>query len=190
MDAQLRLADGCICDQYSITFDCVHLSSNNGVFLYEDLLAILAVRFVMPAHLTMPSQGWARHEVLWHVQALPKTRVSGFEQIHGQTIHLLQILPSGRFMKVHQFGKLCWDDDELVLLEQTHAEELWRSARVRQSPFPFEKHISSHRVCTIVIVNSCLICRVSLGQKGRPHSPCNNILGVGLQHCSVRQGYS
>ena len=62
---------------------------------------------------------------------LLRTTCLSLEQIHAQTIHLLQILPSGRFVKVHQFGKLCWDDDELVLSEQTHAEELWRSAQVR-----------------------------------------------------------
>ena len=42
--AQVRLADGRQLDQYTITDDFVHLSHNSGVYLYEDLLALLAVR--------------------------------------------------------------------------------------------------------------------------------------------------
>ena len=51
-------------------------------------------------------------------------------QIHGQAVHLLQVLPSGRLVKVQQFGRHCWDDDELILSEQAHAEQLWRSSQV------------------------------------------------------------
>ena len=40
----MRLADGRQLDQYTITDDFVHLSHNSGVYLYEDLLALLAVR--------------------------------------------------------------------------------------------------------------------------------------------------
>lgn len=39
----MRLADGRQLDQYTITDDFVHLSHNSGVYLYEDLLALLAV---------------------------------------------------------------------------------------------------------------------------------------------------
>lgn len=81
---------------------------------------------------TLPCQVWgAPIESTPCCNAINEHPCGCIVQIHGQTIHLLQILPSGRFMEVHQFGKLCWDDDELVLLKQTHAEELWRSARVR-----------------------------------------------------------
>ena len=41
---QVNLADGRQCDQYTITDDFVHLSHNSGVFLHDDLLAVLAVR--------------------------------------------------------------------------------------------------------------------------------------------------
>jgi hypothetical protein len=42
--AQVRLADGRQCDQYTLTDDFVHLARCDGVFLYEDLVAVLAVR--------------------------------------------------------------------------------------------------------------------------------------------------
>ncbi|KAK9845772.1 hypothetical protein WJX81_002105 [Elliptochloris bilobata] len=40
----VRLADGQQLDQYTITDDFVHLAHNSGVYLYEDLLAVLAMR--------------------------------------------------------------------------------------------------------------------------------------------------
>lgn len=46
---QVDLADGRQCDQYTITDDFVHLSHNSGVFLHDDLLAVLAVRCEMSA---------------------------------------------------------------------------------------------------------------------------------------------
>ncbi len=55
-------------------------------------------------------------------------------QIHGQAVHLLQVLPGGRMVKVQQFGRHCWDDDELNLSEQAHAEQLWRSSQARTFP--------------------------------------------------------
>lgn len=44
---QVNLVDGRQCDQYTITDDFVHLSHNSGVFLHDDLLAVLAVRCEM-----------------------------------------------------------------------------------------------------------------------------------------------
>ncbi len=40
---QVRLEDGTVCDRYSISNDCIHLSNNSGVYLHDDLLAILTV---------------------------------------------------------------------------------------------------------------------------------------------------
>jgi len=37
----VRLADGRQCDQYTLTDDFVHLARCDGVFLYEDLLAVV-----------------------------------------------------------------------------------------------------------------------------------------------------
>ncbi|CAL8468423.1 g7963 [Coccomyxa elongata] len=85
------LEDGTVCDRYSISDDCIHLSNNSGVYLHDDLLAILT--------------------------------------IHGQAVHLLQLLSSGRLVKVQQFGRHCWDDDELILSEHAHAERRWRSSQ-------------------------------------------------------------
>lgn len=51
-------------------------------------------------------------------------------QIHSQAVHLVQVLPSGRLVKVQQLGKHRWDDDELILSEQADAEERWRSSQV------------------------------------------------------------
>jgi hypothetical protein len=73
------------------------------------------------------------------------------EQIHGQTVHLLQILPGGRFVKVHHFGKLCWDDDELVLSEQAHAEERWRASHVCPSWLSDSAIAPQHAAATLVI---------------------------------------
>ncbi|EIE19430.1 hypothetical protein COCSUDRAFT_48944 [Coccomyxa subellipsoidea C-169] len=94
----VRLEDGTVCDRYSISNDCIHLSNNSGVYLHDDLLAILT--------------------------------------IHGQAVHLLQVLPGGRMVKVQQFGRHCWDDDELNLSEQAHAEQLWRSSQARSAAAP------------------------------------------------------
>ena len=41
---QVRVRTGELCDQYVIADDFVHLSHNSGACLYDDLLAILAVR--------------------------------------------------------------------------------------------------------------------------------------------------
>ena len=54
----MRLADGRQLDQYTITDDFVHLSHNSGVYLYEDLLAVLAVRRGWPSlHLPVDAEG-------------------------------------------------------------------------------------------------------------------------------------
>lgn len=84
-------------------------------------------------------------------------------QIHGQAVHLLQVLPSGRLVKVQQFGRHCWDDDELILSEHAHAERRWRSSQVALIPGCFlpalgpmiglrcpqpsaKSHLDNHRV--------------------------------------------
>lgn len=59
----MRLADGRQLDQYTITDDFVHLSHNSGVYLYEDLLALLAVRR-RRLHLT---QRAARDCTAWNI---------------------------------------------------------------------------------------------------------------------------
>jgi hypothetical protein len=122
---QVGLEDGSVCDRYSISNDCIHLSSSSGVYLHEDLLAILAVgkRCI--------HRGNSAH---LHSQISPYVHVLRSHvcvQIHSQAVHLLQLLPSGRMVKVQQFGKYCWDDDELILSEQADAEERWRSSQVQ-----------------------------------------------------------
>lgn len=44
MPSQVQVEDGAVCDRYTVGNDCVHLSSSSGVYLHEDLLAVLAVR--------------------------------------------------------------------------------------------------------------------------------------------------
>jgi de-etiolated-1 len=79
------LADGRITDQRSFNDDFIHLAHNMGVFLYDDLLAVLSIRF--------------------------------------QSIRILQIRETGRFVDVRTIGTHCREDDELVLNSQ--AQVLW-----------------------------------------------------------------
>lgn len=53
-------------------------------------------------------------------------------QIHTQEVHLLQLLPSGRFLVLHHLGKHCWDDDDMTISEQVDAEARWRRTQVRR----------------------------------------------------------
>jgi de-etiolated-1 len=41
----VRLSDGMIVDQKAFHNDYINLAHNSGVFLYDDLLAVLSVRF-------------------------------------------------------------------------------------------------------------------------------------------------
>ncbi|CAL5221239.1 g3393 [Coccomyxa viridis] len=100
---QLELNTGTVVDRYTIEDDCVDLTANHGAYLFDDMLAVLAV--------------------------------------YTQEVHLLQILPSGRFIVLQHLGKHCWEDDNMVLSEQAHAEARWRRSQglameelVHQSP--------------------------------------------------------
>ena len=55
---------------------------------------------------------------------------TGWLQVYTQEVHLLQILPSGRFIVLQHLGKHCWEDDNMVLSEQAHAEARWRRSQV------------------------------------------------------------
>ena len=43
-DMQLELVSGRILDRYTIEDDCVDLTANHGAYLFDDVLAVLAVR--------------------------------------------------------------------------------------------------------------------------------------------------
>ena len=51
-------------------------------------------------------------------------------QVYTQEVHLLQILPSGRIIVLQHLGKHCWDDDNMIILEQAHEEARWRRSQV------------------------------------------------------------
>jgi hypothetical protein len=54
-----------------------------------------------------------------------------------QTVFMLRVLPSGRFVLLHALGQHCMDDDVLVLEEHEEAERRWRAAHPgRQLPAP------------------------------------------------------
>lgn len=53
-------------------------------------------------------------------------------------MHLLQILQSGRIIVLQHLGKHCWDDDNMVLSEQAHAEARWRRSQVATTHFPLK----------------------------------------------------
>lgn len=48
-------------------------------------------------------------------------------QVRKQLLYILQVLPSGVFVKVQHIGPHCSDDDELVLEMQQERERRWRS---------------------------------------------------------------
>lgn len=48
-------------------------------------------------------------------------------QVRKQILYILQVLPSGVFVKVQYIGPHCGDDDELVLEVQQEQERRWRS---------------------------------------------------------------
>ena len=41
---QLELNTGTVVDRYTIEDDCVDLTANHGAYLFDDMLAVLAVR--------------------------------------------------------------------------------------------------------------------------------------------------
>ena len=43
-----------------------------------------------------------------------------------QTLHILQVLPSGRFVKVQSIGDVCNDDDKLFLDMNEESERKWQ----------------------------------------------------------------
>lgn len=43
-----------------------------------------------------------------------------------QTLHILQVLPSGRFVKVQSIGAVCNDDDQLFLDMHEESERQWQ----------------------------------------------------------------
>ncbi len=50
-------------------------------------------------------------------------------QVRQQTLYILQVLPSGRFVKVQSIGALCNDDDQLVLEMHEEQERHWQNQR-------------------------------------------------------------
>jgi hypothetical protein len=50
-------------------------------------------------------------------------------QVRQQTLYILQVLPSGRFVKVQSIGALCNDDDQLVLEMHEEQERQWQNQR-------------------------------------------------------------
>lgn len=64
-------------------------------------------------------------------QATLALRLSGhaFLQVRQQTLYILQVLPSGRFVKVQSIGALCNDDDQLMLEMHEEQERQWQAQR-------------------------------------------------------------
>ena len=50
-------------------------------------------------------------------------------QVRSQTLHLLQVLPSGCFALVQRLGKWCHEDDELLVSIAHDQERRWREAQ-------------------------------------------------------------
>ncbi|KAL3675388.1 hypothetical protein R1sor_025336 [Riccia sorocarpa] len=111
----VRLSDGHIADERIYHDDFIHLSHNMGVFLYDDLVAILSVRY--------------------------------------QSIRILQIRETGRFVDVRTVGTHCREDDELVLNSQAQEEEkyLEKEAALRKARgLPSQAEVSaSKRLLTL-----------------------------------------
>ncbi|KAK9828644.1 hypothetical protein WJX72_001277 [[Myrmecia] bisecta] len=84
----VSMRDGEVLDNYTIHDDFVHLAHNAGAYLYQNRLAILAIR--------------------------------------SQTVHVVQVLPSGKLLLVQKVGQHCREDDELVLDLALDAQQRWR----------------------------------------------------------------
>eukprot|EP00899_Mesostigma_viride_P012278 jgi/Mesvir1/21050/Mv16541-RA.1 len=84
-------------DQKVLRSDFVQLPNNAGVCLYEDLMAILSLRF--------------------------------------QQIHILQILPCGKFVDVQKIGTYCHEDDQLLVQQAAEREARFQqnAARMRST---------------------------------------------------------
>lgn len=50
-------------------------------------------------------------------------------QVRQQILYMLQVLPSGRFIKVQALGPHCNDDDQLFLDMFEERERLWQQQR-------------------------------------------------------------
>jgi hypothetical protein len=148
--AQVRLADGRQCDQYTLTDDFVHLPRCDGVFLYEDLLAVLAVRAGPPpnkpqgpALLHRTRGSWpsihaavdARDVAVMKPCCSARPELGAARaQMRSQEVHLLQVLARGRLVWLQRLGRHCWDDDAMVLAVQAEAERRWQQAQARARP--------------------------------------------------------
>lgn len=75
-------------------------------------------------------------------------------QVRKQTLYILQVLPSGIFVKVQYIGPHCSDDDEFVLEMQEEQERRWLSQNPQVTPLmtastgflvPHRAHCVSHR---------------------------------------------
>ena len=60
-------------------------------------------------------------------------------QVRSQTLHLLQVLPSGRFALVQRLGKWCHEDDELLVSIARDQERRWREAQPQVGLAPDNK---------------------------------------------------
>ncbi|BBN18247.1 de-etiolated-1 [Marchantia polymorpha subsp. ruderalis] len=107
----VRLSDGHIVDERIYHDDYIHLSHNNtGVFLYDDLLAILSIRY--------------------------------------QSIRILQIRETGRFVDVRTIGAFCREDDELVLNSQAQDEDFYiknQAAHRKARGLPAQAEVSASK---------------------------------------------
>ena len=63
-------------------------------------------------------------------------------QVRQQVLYILQVLPSGRFVKVQELGPHCNDDDQLFLGMFEEQERQWQQQR-SQVCFTCESSYSS-----------------------------------------------
>lgn len=54
-------------------------------------------------------------------------------QVRQQTLYVLQVLPSGRFVKVQSIGAVCNDDDQLFLDMHEESERQWQIQQTQVS---------------------------------------------------------
>ncbi|KAL4421088.1 hypothetical protein ABPG77_009615 [Micractinium sp. CCAP 211/92] len=105
----VELDSGVLLDSHTLRRDFVELGRSQGVHLQGQLLLVLGVSWT-------PACAWCL--------------------LASQTLHVLQVLPTGRFLYLHGIGRHCREDDALVIAQHEAAERRLRQRQGRHGQPP------------------------------------------------------
>ena len=75
-------------------------------------------------------------------------------QVRQQTLYILQVLPSGRFVKVQSLGTQCNDDDQLFLELHEERERQWQALQSQVAASCHNCGLTHNRLMSQLRLNS------------------------------------